>query len=51
MSNLVQTKETEYRTETAESRQDSQKPSDKDILDTTDIQVEEVAIDGICGVY
>ena len=51
MSDVLQIKEAENKTENLEAEQKDHHPSDPDILNTTDIHVEEVAIDGICGVY
>jgi mycofactocin precursor len=51
MSNVLQTKDAENKNENLEPEKKNHKASDPEILNTVDIHVEEVAIDGICGVY
>lgn len=51
MHTELHTKDVENKTEKTEILDDSRNTPCRDVLDATDITIEEVSIDGICGVY
>jgi mycofactocin precursor len=51
MHTELHTKDADTKTEKTESLDTSRNTPGRDVLDATDISIEEVSIDGICGVY
>ena len=51
MHTEVRTKDVDNKTEKTETLDTTRSTPCRDVLDATDITIEEVSIDGICGVY